>query len=378
MINKTDYENYVPIDRYTEGKKYIQLILDSYCSDSEQFRVVEDITPESWGDFLKIVLKQYQCYNIHRWCLHDLAEALWFYSRGPNPEEWRFYEFPVYPVNDRRNLAILINNCLESGNTMFFPEEVPKLIEFLDTPNGNALEVEKVIEQYLDQFDDRAREEEYDRRWKAITNQRLEEITFGGMFPIKPMNIELDLCYKKSKPNKENLPIDKLAESEQHIQHFIDLYCFDSQQFKVVGDITLNNCGDFWKVILKQYQCYNINPDYLDSLSNALATYLGDAYQDDRHNLTRYIDRDKKGIIFPEEVPKLMEFLDVPSGSAVEAGIFLDQYFSQFSYYPRCVELSRRWRAIQKDRLMAVARHEPLPIKPMNIELYLCYKTPEN
>lgn len=67
--------------------KSIQLLIDFYCFDSNQFKIVEDITPENLGEFWKIMLKEYKRYNIHLWDLENLCEGLWDYFNYAYPEE---------------------------------------------------------------------------------------------------------------------------------------------------------------------------------------------------------------------------------------------------------------------------------------------------
>ena len=149
------------------------------------------------------------------------------------------------------------------------------------------------------------------------------------------------------------------------IQSFIDLYCFETEKFKVVEDITPENCADFWKIILNQFKHYNITLDNLSDLGDALQFYFTSAYEleyaeypvypkNDRRNLAMYIDRylqvSNTIIVLPEDVPKLIEYLDTPSGNEREAGEVMDKYLNQFTRARR-EEEGKRAVAIKKTAL---------------------------
>jgi hypothetical protein len=59
------------------------------------------------------------------------------------------------------------------------------------------------------------------------------------------------------------------------------------------------------------------------------------------------------------------------------------QNFEQVSYNENIIRATgtlkphRRWEAICRERLEAIQSNKPLPIKPMTIELSLCYKKPK-
>src|ERR1700677_3818508 len=113
---------------------YIQSLIDLYFFKTDQFKVVEDITPDNCADYWKVVLKQYQYYNVTLGNLEDLGDALQFYFRFAHKLE--FAEYPVYPKNDRRNLAMYIDSYLQGTNeVVVLPEDIPKLIDYLYTPS---------------------------------------------------------------------------------------------------------------------------------------------------------------------------------------------------------------------------------------------------
>nr|WP_245207541.1 hypothetical protein [Rickettsia fournieri] len=61
----------------------------------------------------------------------------------------------------------------------------------------------------------------------------------------------------------DKLWYEKINEEDAYIrktlQEYIDLYFFDSVEFKAVEDITLENLGDFLEVMLKHYQQYHFH-----------------------------------------------------------------------------------------------------------------------
>nr|WP_227780010.1 hypothetical protein [Rickettsia sp. Tenjiku01] len=56
-----------------------------------------------------------------------------------------------------------------------------------------------------------------------------------------------------TKINEEDAYISKT------LQEYIDVYFFDSAEFKAVEDITLENLGEFLEVMLKHYQQYHFH-----------------------------------------------------------------------------------------------------------------------
>lgn len=110
----------------------------------------------------------------------------------PDPDETR------YPKSEKLDLVLDIDFYLESSEPVF-PEDVPKLIEYLDS--NNKEEAGRILNEYLNQFDFNDRRVEEKRRWEAINRERLEAIQNNQPLPIRPMGIELDMCYKELKRN---------------------------------------------------------------------------------------------------------------------------------------------------------------------------------
>ena len=176
----------------------------------------------------------------------------------------------------------------------------------------------------------------------------------------------------------------------EYLQELIDLYCLDSEQFKVPEDITLDNLKEFIEIILKHYQYYHIGPARMMDLGDALDIFLGNAFKDefpddyphypreDRRELTLYIcdyiQWFNSKSIFSEDVPFILESLNAPSEKIIGIYDKLDEYFEQFDISDKYDELLRRKELIDKQRLEAIEKHQPLPIKPMGMKLDHCYK----
>jgi hypothetical protein len=55
----------------------------------------------------------------------------------------------------------------------------------------------------------------------------------------------------------------------------------------------------------------------------------------------------------------------------------LDKYFAQFDRnfkFNPGEEMDNRWKLINKQRIEAIEKNQPLPIRPMGMELDPCYK----
>lgn len=175
-----------------------------------------------------------------------------------------------------------------------------------------------------------------------------------------------------------------------YLQELIDLYCSDLEQFKVPEDITLDNLKEFIEIILKHYQLYHIGSGRMMDLGDALDIFLGFAFEDefsddfpnyprdDRRELTLYVSDYIRSFtsyfIFPEDVPFILECLNAPSEKIIDMYDKLDKYFDQFDSSAKSDELLRRKELIDKQRLGAIEKYQPLPIKPMGMKLDPCYK----
>ncbi|WP_341755666.1 hypothetical protein [Candidatus Tisiphia endosymbiont of Ptychoptera albimana] len=196
MVNKLWYED-IDKDVLLISRNYLQSYIDIYCFDSEQFRVVEDIVTENVGEFLEIILKNYQQYHFHLWNLSDIGQALELYFHRAYIDEFNTC-YPDYPENDRRSLGLYVIYYIQIGpGYTILPEDVPYLIAYLHTDADEIVGSDKKIDAYLDQFDHIKRCNEGDKRWNAITKERQEAIKEGKPLPIRPMSIKLSSCWKK-------------------------------------------------------------------------------------------------------------------------------------------------------------------------------------
>ena len=100
--------------------------------------------------------------------------------------------------------------------------------------------------------------------------------------------------------------------------------------------------------------------------------------RDDRRALALYICGYLQwftiAFIFPEDVPFILECLNAPTEKIIDMYDKLNKYFDQFDMRARSKELSKRGELIYKQRLEAIEKNDPLPIKPMGIKLDPCYK----
>ena len=192
----------------------------------------------------------------------------------------------------------------------------------------------------------------------------------------------------------ENKIWDKEDQCElDYLQKYIDLYCFDSKSFKVPDDITPDNFKEFLEIILQQYHCYNIDNGHLMDLGDAVDTYFYRKYnkfdgycnypKNDRRELTFYISSNAIQSytcwhILPEDVHFILECLNAHEEQIIDMYDKLESYFEQFDGVARCnIEHPRRSDAIKKERLEAIEKNQPLPIRPMGIKLDPCYKIKE-
>ena len=176
-------------------RQYIQRYIDLYCP--ELFSVPEDITTDNLKEFLEIILKYYQLYLFNLNELINLGESLTGYLHRAYMEDFPDTLYPRYPDSDRRGLALCILNEMDSCQSIL-PEDVPFLIKCLNVPNGEVAGAYKAMKEYFEQLDcDMLRFKGARPRYDFLNKQRLEAIEKGRPLPIRPMGIELDMCYKK-------------------------------------------------------------------------------------------------------------------------------------------------------------------------------------
>lgn len=178
--------------------------------------------------------------------------------------------------------------------------------------------------------------------------------------------------------------------SLKYLQKLIDLYFFDSQKYNTPQDITLDNIQDFIQPILEQYYYYNLCTNNLFHIGDALEVYIRRAFADQFDgDYPNFPQTDKRALIlficdrclmssdwsvFPEDIPFILECINAPGEECMGRYEILDKYFEQFDRKARYLEEDRRWEAIKRERMEALEKGEPLPIRPMSIELDPCYK----
>ena len=193
MANKLWYKDeYV---RWVRG--YLQELIDLYCSDLEQFKVPEDITLDNLKEFIEIILKHYQFYHIGPARMMDLGDALDIFLGFAFEDEFSD-DYPNYPRDDRRELTLYVSDYIRTFTSYFiFSEDVPFILECLNAPNEEIIDMYDKLDKYFEQFDMRAKPKELSKRLELIHKQRLEAIEKYQPLPIKPMGMKLDPCYKK-------------------------------------------------------------------------------------------------------------------------------------------------------------------------------------
>lgn len=214
MVNKLWHEkrlvdglwHYDGNERLDIYRNCIQEFINLYCP--ELFNMPEDITPDNLRQFLETILIQYQHYHIKLTHIKNIGESIYVYFHRAYENDFPNTLYPSYPEADRRNLVLTIwDNCLDT-TTWFpiLPEEVPFLLKCLNVPNDQVIHMEAKLESYFNQFDFEKRcNIEIPKRFKVITKQRQEGLHKGELLPIRPMGIELDMCYKEPElKNKKN------------------------------------------------------------------------------------------------------------------------------------------------------------------------------
>lgn len=186
----------------------------------------------------------------------------------------------------------------------------------------------------------------------------------------------------------ENRSIEEeVTASRRYIQRYIDLYC--PERFNVPEDITPDNFQDFLEIILKYYGLYLFNLNELLNLAESIDLYFHRAYwedfpdtlfpkypETDRRELALYIlvNIDQWIGILPEDAPTLIKCLNVPEEQIIDMYDYIDNYFYQFDLIKRANESRSRQNFVNDQRKEAIAKGEPIPIRPMGIEIDLYYK----
>lgn len=201
MVNKLWYQEYPEETKWP--REYLQKYINFYCSDSKLFKVPEDITLDNLKEFLEIILRQYQYYNISNARLLDLGDAFDKYLGIAFRDEFPD-DYPNYSNEDRRQLALdVCDNCLQHSTWPIFPEDVPFVIECLNAPEAEIVNMYDRLDKYFDQFDRIKRNnEEWPNRWLVITKERIQALQNNDPLPIKPMSMKIDSCYE----DKNRLP----------------------------------------------------------------------------------------------------------------------------------------------------------------------------
>jgi hypothetical protein len=175
--------------------------------------------------------------------------------------------------------------------------------------------------------------------------------------------------------------------SRQYIQKYIDLYC--PERFNVPEDITTDNLQEFLEIILKYYQLYLFNQNELMNLGESIEEYFHKAFIDefpeqwypeypktDRRELALHILSEIASgpSIHPEDVPVLIKCLNVSEEQIIAMYDYIDNYFNQFDRVKRFNNELSRFNFINDQRKEAIEQGQPIPIRPMGIEIDLYYK----
>lgn len=196
MANRLWYKDKDP-GYVTWVRRCLQKYIDLYCSDSEQFKVPEDITLDNLKEFIQIILKHYQYYHIGSARMMDLGDAFAIYLWNAFEDEFP-EDYPNYPRDDRRALALYICLYLECFTSYsILPEDVPFILECLNAPDEKIIDTYDKLDKYFEQFDNSARLDELLKREELIDKQRFAAIEKQQPLPIKPMGMKLDPCYKR-------------------------------------------------------------------------------------------------------------------------------------------------------------------------------------
>jgi hypothetical protein len=198
MANKLWCKGEYEYDEYVRWvRRCLQKYIDLYCSDSEQFKVPEDITLDNLKEFIEIILKHYQFYHIKSGRMMDLGDAFDIFLGHAFKDEFPD-DYPNYPRHDRRALTLYICDYIQMFTSDFIvPEDVPFILECLNAPNEEIIDMYDKLDKYFEQFDSSAKGDELFKRQELIDKQRLEAIEKNQPLPIKPMGMKLDPCYKK-------------------------------------------------------------------------------------------------------------------------------------------------------------------------------------
>lgn len=197
MVNKLWYEEDLEDGKW--AREYLQKYINFYCFDSKLFKVPEDITFDNLKEFLEIIFRQYQHYNLSWLQLLYLGDAFDIYLDIAFRDEFE-EGYANFPDNDRRGLVLSVcRRCVQNSIWPIFPEDVPFLIECLNAPDAEIVNMYDMLDNYFDQFDSVKRvNEEYKKRWETIKKERIEALQNNQPLPIRPMSIELDPCYQKN------------------------------------------------------------------------------------------------------------------------------------------------------------------------------------
>lgn len=176
------------------NRQYIQKYIDLYCQGI--FSVPEDITTDNLQQFLEIILKYYQLYLFDLNELINLSQSVCNYLHKAYLEDFPDTAFPYYPKNDRRELVLYLLQEID-GCQSILPEDVPTLIKCFNVSEKQIIDMYDYIDNYLNQFDLSKRFNNSRLCVDLVNKQRKKAIDKGQPLPIRPMGIELDLCYKK-------------------------------------------------------------------------------------------------------------------------------------------------------------------------------------
>lgn len=184
--------------------------------------------------------------------------------------------------------------------------------------------------------------------------------------------------------------VDESIHFRNDIQQIIDMYC--PELFQAPEDITPDNLQQFLEIILINYQYYYIRRHHILNLGEAFDDYFERAYKEnfleagyikypdtDRHQLVLYIwhlflSSGDFSILLPEYIPLLPECLHTSDDQIIYMYDKIDKYFEQFDIKAHTEEIYHRHDILSEQRLKALEKGDPLPIRPMGIKLDMCYK----
>ncbi|QOL19456.1 hypothetical protein [Candidatus Bodocaedibacter vickermanii] len=100
-----------------------------------QYRVPEDTTLDTFGEYLKKIIKAYAKGYISLGDILNHGDAIncFIYNKYIDSEK---AEYPTFPKSDPRSIPLNVLEYFESTAFFMIPRDVNYFLEFLDTPLG--------------------------------------------------------------------------------------------------------------------------------------------------------------------------------------------------------------------------------------------------